>query len=105
MKVSDGMKDKKLSINEFLKTDPVPGINSMEFIFDSIEISEPLHRINEFNYTGSLKFSLRKKCPSSTNSESTGSDSKKVDIIATKVMKQFGSDTLKIWQVFLGNIR
>ena len=52
LKVHDELKEKNLVINEFLKMDPGQGKNSLKFIFDSIEISEPLHRMNDLNYTG-----------------------------------------------------
>ena len=105
LKVHDELKEKNLVINEFLKMDSGPGGNSMEFIFDSINLSEPLHKVNDFNYIGSLTFSQRFTGFSSTNNLIIVSLSKKVDVIATKIRKQFGSDTLQIWQVYLGDIR
>jgi hypothetical protein len=104
-KVSDNIKEKSLTINDFLKMDPGPGKKSTDFIFDSIELSEPLRRMNDLNYKGSLKFSQRYEVYSDTNSTITGSVHKKIDVIVTKVRKQFGTDTLEIWQVSLGDIR
>lgn len=105
LEVSDEMKENNPAINEFLDMDASPGLNFREFRFDSIEISEPLHRVDEFHYTGSIGFSQRYEFLSVTNPANTGSLNRKVDIIATKVRKHFGSDTLQIWKVYLGEIR
>lgn len=105
LKVSDEREKKNISINELLKMEPGPGESHMKFIFDSIDLSEPLHRVNDLNYKGSLKFSQQYEVTSVTNSPITCSVSKKVEIIATKVRKPFGGDTLQIWKVYLGNIR
>lgn len=97
--------EKNIPISEFLSSDLTSGYNSMEFIFDSMEIAEPLHRIDEFNYKGSLAFSRRVKNCSSSDTLFTGPDGMEVDILASKVYKQFGTDTLQIWSVFLGDIK
>jgi len=82
-----------------------PGKDSLDLNFDSIILSEPLHRDNDLNYTGNLEFFLRYDAHPVSNSVIAHSNSKRADIIATKVRKPFGRDTLQIWQVYLGNIR
>jgi hypothetical protein len=105
LKIPGEMKGKNLSINEFLKMYPSQVKNSIAFTFDSIVLSEPLHKVNDQWYTGSLKFLRRYKVSLQTNSGITRSVNNKVDIIATKVKKQFGTDKLQIWRIFLGDIR
>jgi hypothetical protein len=98
-------KKQNLPIVEFLNMHHNLEQNSLNFIFDSIELYEPLHCVNDLNYKGSLKFSQRVDRSSSTHSLIPVSVMKRVEIIATKIRKQFGSDTLEIWQVCLGDIR
>jgi hypothetical protein len=105
LKVADERGENNLAINKFLETVSVPVENSMKIIFDSIVLWEPLQRINELNYKGTLKFSQKVELPSAINSAGLDSVSKQVDIIATKISKHFGSDTVQIWQVYLGDIR
>jgi hypothetical protein len=105
LQVSDEMKERDMTINEFLKLFPVPAENSTGFIFDSVVLSESLHRVSEFIYAGSLEFSRRYGVHAGTPSGSPGSVRKNVDIIAAKIGKQFGRDTLQIWQIYLGDIR
>jgi hypothetical protein len=99
------MKENNLSINEFLKMYPSQVKNSTAFTIDSILMSEPLHKVNDLWYTGSLEFTRRYIVSPQTNSGITQTVNNKVDIIATKVKKQFGTDTLQIWRIFLGDIR
>ncbi len=105
IRLSKEEKEMNVTISEFLRIVPASGSDAIGVIIDSIEISKPLHRIDDVRYAGSLKFSQRFKGSSSTNNSITVSLIKQVDIIATKIRKQFGSDTLQIWQVYLGDIR
>jgi hypothetical protein len=105
LKVSDELKEKDLTINEFLKVISASGSITTVVIIDSIEISERLQKVNDNRYAGSLQFSYQHEISSDPNFALTGSVCKRVDIIVTKIRKQFGSNTLQIWQVCLGNIR
>jgi len=105
LKVKDGMSDKSISLKDFLQSGSGPSGKILNLTFDSIILSEPLHRINEILYLGNLRFSQRYEIPSASNLEISCSVKKEVNIIATKIRKQFGRDTLQIWQVYLGDIR
>ena len=105
LNIIDEMFEKPISISDFLQNGTGSAGKISKFIFDSIALSEPLHRTNELNYSGILKFILTIEKSSSANSGLTLTVNKEVDIVATKVRKQFGSDTLQIWQVYLGDIR
>jgi len=74
------------------------------FVADSVIVQRLLHRISDSTYTGSLTFTFRtlqKQDIKSHSSKQTGS----VDILLEKREKQFGSDTLKVWIIFLGNLK
>lgn len=74
------------------------------FSVDSIHILEPLHRIGNNTYTGNLKFCQVFTNPSQTE-QKINSESRNADIFLVKDDKIFGTDTLKIWSVRLGEIR
>ena len=58
----------------------------------------------ESTYKGILMFSQQLRIFSASDTLIRGSFQKKVDIIAAKIRKPFGNDTLKSWKVFLGTI-
>ena len=71
------------------------------FTFDSIHVLEPLRKTNDKCYKGTLGFITRS---SSFNSENYFQQIKEASIIAAKTVNPFGSDTLKVWSVFIENI-
>jgi hypothetical protein len=97
-------KEKDLPLKEFLAKSSEPASGSCPFRFDSVILSEQLHRVNDLIYQGSISFLVR--------SEESGKDvplknnfnRKKVSIIAVKVQERIGRDTLQIWKIFLGGI-
>lgn len=99
------MEEKNVPINKILNSDFGSGNNSMDFIFDSIEVEKPLRRTDEFNYAGNLTFSRHVKVYSSTDTLFSGPAKMEVEILASKVKKTFGTDTLQVWGVYLGNIK
>jgi hypothetical protein len=97
--------EKNLTISEFLRIDSSSVSNSIYFTIDSIEIAQPFRRIDDLNYRGRLSF-LRLAKSSSTSSDYLVQPKKmEADIIAAKVSKPFGQDTLQVWGVFLGAIK
>ena len=105
LKFTSGMNEKGVSLDDFLRDDKgFPG-NTLQFSFDSIILSAPLHRINEISYMGVMSFIQRFQKSTTSDPEDTFSVIKEADIFALKVRKPFGSDTLKTWSVFLGGIR
>jgi len=72
--------------------------------FDSVRVKRVLHQENDTLCSGKLAFCLRSTLVASK--EIAGKcDEKEVDIFVCKCSRVFGNDTLKIWKVFLGNIR
>jgi hypothetical protein len=101
-----GEKDqKRFTVAEFLNKDQTSGYHSRDYIFDSIEIARPLRSTDETDYRGSLVFSCRMIAYSSSDTVRMGPVKMEADIIAAKVKKPFGTDTLSVWGVFLGNIK
>jgi hypothetical protein len=103
--VTPGISEECISLKDFLRSSTgLPG-KSLKFTFDSLILTKPLRRINEICYTGNMSFLQRYQMPCSSNPEVSYSVKKEVEIIAKKVTKAFGSDTLKIWSVLLGDIK
>jgi len=94
---------KDLLINDFLNRKFE--FDSFELKFDSIKISEPLRRMNEMNYTGSLIFFRFQQAGISADTLIAAPAPMKVEIFVSKVKKSFGNDTLQVWNVLLGNIQ
>jgi hypothetical protein len=74
------------------------------FLVDSIIIHEPLHRIGNTTYSGILRFSQNFTDPSQPGLI-INSIRRSTDVYVVKEDKIFGTDTLKIWSVRLGEIR
>jgi len=96
---------KNIPINKYFSSGFGSGFNSMVFTFDSIEVTTPLRRIDDFNYKGRLSFSQHVKTCSSADTVFTVPVRMEADIFASKVRKPFGKDTLQVWSVFLGEIK
>jgi hypothetical protein len=103
-KVWNENKEKCSALRDFLNSEAAQEKNSGGFVFDSIRLSEPLSRGKDGCYYGSLAFSQVYKWISETGS-GTGYERKTAAIIAWKINKPFGKDTLRVWSVFLGAIR
>ena len=76
----------------------------LPFTFDSICIYEPLHRIDNTTYSGVLRFSQNFTDPA-TPEKIFKSIKRNTNFFVVKEGKVFGTDSLKIWNVRLGEIR
>lgn len=90
----------QLLITEGLENKLLP----QHFTFDSIRIDEPLHRTDDKTYTGVLMFSQNFTDPANPE-KITKTIRKTADFWVVKEDKVFGTDSMKIWNVYLGNIR
>jgi hypothetical protein len=97
-------KVKEVSLNEFLTKSSGSASGNYRFRFDSVFLSEPLHRVNDVSYQGSLSFTVRSEESGPNFPLNSNAGRKKVSIIAVKVQKQIGRDTLQVWKIFLGGI-
>lgn len=100
-----GTTEQCMSLHDLLRSGPGRPGHALKFTFDSIVLEESLHRTDDRSYTGRISFIQQYRDPSSSSREISFSVKKEVDITAEKVAKTFGSDTLKIWSVLLGDIR
>lgn len=92
-------------LTEFLKHDFMPAYSSVNVLIDSISIETPLQSTGNDLFKGTLAFHRSLEAFSLDDTLIISRDKLKADIIAQKVNKSFGSDTLQVWGVFLGNIR
>jgi hypothetical protein len=104
MNLSPEANEKGLNLNELLMTDFARAYDSVVFRVDSIGVLKPLRPQDEFSYFGILEFKQTVKSYSSSGNIFTNSRKASIEIQALKVEKSFGSDTLQIWKVFLGNM-
>jgi hypothetical protein len=74
------------------------------FSVDSIIVHEPLHRIGNTTYVGSLRFS-QNFMDSFQPGLIINSARRSIDVYVVKEDKIFGTDTLNVWTVRLGEIR
>jgi hypothetical protein len=96
---------KGLKLSEFFMTEFTQDYDSINFRIDSINVLQPLRRKDELCYAGILGFSLTINGFSSSAVNFKQTQALKVEMMVVKVEKSFGSDTLQIWKVFLGNMQ
>lgn len=95
---------KKIYLDELLKGDLFIKYSTSELIIDSIRVINPLHRTGESEYRGVLEFTQGFRGFSLNGPVIAGPEPRKIEIIAEKVRKPFGNDTLLIWKIFLGDM-
>jgi hypothetical protein len=103
--LQENRKEKKLTVKELLADGLTTPYASARFIFDSIEVQEPLQRINTGTYSGRLSFYQKFTGYSLHDTLTTNSKRTTIDVFAMKVDKIFGDDTLSVWGVFLGAMK
>ncbi len=77
---------------------------TFELFIDSIHVVHPLQRSESSGYQGVLGFRLEIREYTEGDTMLTTPHWEMIDMIATKTASPFGSDTLKIWKVYLGEI-
>lgn len=100
----DDGKIKEIKVRLLMKKGLKNKLPHQNYTFDSISIDEPLHRIDNTSYSGMLRFS-QNFTNSSAPEQITNSIGRKAGFYVIKEDKVFGTDTLKIWNVRLGDIR
>jgi len=94
---------REVSVNTLLN--PVKGnpVISGKIIPDSVRVKQPLKWIGKAIYAGTLSFAYIPEDKMNKNGPGPASVSGTVDFLVTRHEKNFGKDTLMIWDVFLGN--
>lgn len=95
---------KELKVRLLIKKGLKNKLPHLPFTFDSIHINEPLHRIDNTTYFGILNFSQNFTDPVKPE-QIIKSFKRSTDLWVIKEEKVFGTDSLKIWNVRLGDIR
>ncbi len=96
--------DRELKVRLLIKKGLENKLPHLTFTFDSIYIHEPLHRIDNTTYSGVFRFSQNFTDPA-THEQIIKSIGRNTDFWVVKEEKVFGTDSLKIWNVRLGDIR
>ncbi len=100
----NGRPVKELKVHLLIRKGLKNKLPQQTYTFDSIGIFEPLHRIDNTTYFGVLRFS-QNFTDSATSGQTVNSIRRNADFWVKKEDKVFGTDTLKIWNVRLGDIR
>jgi|WetSurSiteA1Bulk_404760.scaffolds.fasta_scaffold00063_13 hypothetical protein len=90
-----------LSVNELVNTGPVFRKSMAIMQPDSLWIERGLHLVNDSTFYGKIGFSSSKPLPD-TDNQSYYPAGGYIDFYAVQRIRNFGSDTLKIWTVLLG---
>lgn len=94
---------KGLEVRNLIKTGMKNKLPHLSFSFDSIVIHEPLRRINNKTYFGVLNFS-QNFTNRSIREQTVKSIKRNIDFYVSKEDKVFGKESLKVWNVRLGEI-
>lgn len=79
--------------------------NLVELKIINPEIYELLHTEETAKYVGKIKFSHELLGISSDDTLLLDSGTNQIDIITVKINKTFGNDSIRIWEVLLGDMR
>jgi len=93
-----------LLIGDLIEKGLANKIPNLHFSIDSIQIHEPLRRTDNSTYTGILQFS-QNFTEISTPEQPLKSISRNAEFFVIKEFKAFGTDTLWVWNVKLGDTR
>lgn len=94
----------ELKVHQFIKKGLENKLPFLSYSIDSLQIYEPLHRIDNNTYSGVLWFS-QNFSTHTTSKQTTPPVKRFSDFYVIKDAKVFGTDSLNIWNVRLGEIR
>lgn len=92
------------TLTDLFKNGNISEYNSTKILIDSMAVKEPLRYSGESLYQGTLTFRTRVISYSSSDSLISERVKMEAKMLAKKVEKTFGSETLRVWGVFLGNM-
>ena len=78
--------------------------NSIQIMVDSVEIIEPLSREADTRYTGSMRYAEKILGPGPVDTTLISHSHKSIEIILQMDYKDFGEQSLLVWEVLLGEI-
>lgn len=74
-------------------------------IFDSIMVARPLEKVSDTLYAGRLSLLARRDLKGDAKTNTPAASRRSVDFFIVKQRKVFGGDTLRVWNVLLGEFR
>ncbi|MCX6287574.1 MAG: hypothetical protein NTY96_10710 [Bacteroidetes bacterium] len=74
-------------------------------VFDSIRVSRALNRVSDSVYSGQLSFAVTLSHSIKAKGNIHRVETRIVDIFTLKQEKAFGKEKIKVWKVFLGDIK
>ena len=80
------------------------GYDSHHFHIDSVDITDPLKRETDTRYTGSMGYVERIRASNQSDTTLISHSRKTVGIILQMDYKDFGENSLLVWEVLLGEI-
>lgn len=98
-------KEEELTLKQLLSGADGQIVLSNILIFDSVKVRQHFQKTDDTTYTGLLNFTLRCTGASPSGKEIICISGKSIDIFIMKRKKIFGSDTLDVWEVCLGDLK
>ncbi len=98
------MAEKGLILKNMLESEMKHRPTEERMVFDSIRLKQALHRENDTLFSGQLAFRIRCNHAEGQNRPSFTDYDHNAEIFVVKRQITFGSDSLKVWKVYLGEI-
>jgi hypothetical protein len=95
---------RKVSVRQLLASGGGHSEKFGRIITDSVRVTQSLERIGDSMYTGTLSYSYSPAGKERAKARGQALSGGTVDFHLIKHQKHFGTDTLMIWEVFLGNM-
>lgn len=105
LNISKDSKSQHYSISELIRRISEPGQGKVIIYNDSVMIVQHLVNINPHLYQGKINFNQNIQVGSPDASPLSAIYTQELDFYLKKIEKQFGDNSKKVWQVFLGDIR
>jgi hypothetical protein len=96
-------KVKPLTLGKFLEKG-LEDVTSADVVFDSVTVWHPLQKTGTESYTGTLRCSQKVMLFAGKDTIAFLPGIINVEMLATRTVKIFGTDTMKVWSVSLGNM-
>jgi len=104
LNLNESNPSKELKIHYLIKKGLNNKLTIQPFSFENIQSLKPLQRENQYTYFGVISFSQQYFDPSNPD-QSIQSIQRTSEFYVVKEIKKFGNDSLKIWNVRLGQIQ
>ncbi len=94
-----------LPLNDYLRSLTNPVVPSPILFIDSIRTVSSLYRTGEMSYEGIIAFERQLGYLTASDTTLSSNVSMVAEMLAVKVSRAVGSDTMQVWEVLLGDIR